>query len=100
MYRYQSIFIYIYLPMVLFVLKSITRIASSQERMMDSNELEKERGITILAKNTSIVWQDSKAQFYQLNIVDTPGHADFGGEVRSIKSPHTHIYLQPLLQWC
>ena len=49
------------------------------ERVMDSNPLEKERGITILAKNTSIHWGDTK-----LNIVDTPGHADFGGEVERI----------------
>jgi GTP-binding protein len=48
----------------------------SQERVMDSNEIEKERGITILAKNTSLTWRD-----YQINIIDTPGHADFGGEV-------------------
>src|SRR5213082_2522809 len=47
-----------------------------QERVMDSNPLERERGITILAKNTSVRWKD-----YKLNIVDTPGHADFGGEV-------------------
>ena len=47
-----------------------------QERVLDSNPLERERGITILAKNTSIRWRDVK-----INIVDTPGHADFGGEV-------------------
>lgn len=46
------------------------------ERVMDSNALERERGITILAKNTAIMWQDVK-----INLVDTPGHADFGGEV-------------------
>ncbi|MBI2382015.1 MAG: translational GTPase TypA [Gammaproteobacteria bacterium] len=51
------------------------------ERAMDSNELEKERGITILAKNTAIRWKD-----YRINIVDTPGHADFGGEVERIMS--------------
>lgn len=51
------------------------------ERVMDSNELEKERGITILAKNTAIKWQD-----YRINIVDTPGHADFGGEVERVLS--------------
>ncbi len=55
--------------------------AKSEERMMDSNELEKERGITILAKNTAIRWND-----YRINIVDTPGHADFGGEVERILS--------------
>jgi GTP-binding protein len=48
---------------------------------MDSNTLEKERGITIMAKNTSIVWNG-----YQINIVDTPGHGDFGGEVERILS--------------
>src|SRR5579871_5897808 len=49
------------------------------ERVMDSNDLEKERGITILAKATSIVWKNVR-----INIVDTPGHADFGGEVERI----------------
>jgi len=51
------------------------------ERVMDSNDLEKERGITILAKNTAITWRD-----YRVNIVDTPGHADFGGEVERVLS--------------
>lgn len=55
--------------------------AEAVERVMDSNDLEKERGITILSKNTAIRWQD-----YRINIVDTPGHADFGGEVERVLS--------------
>lgn len=51
------------------------------ERVMDSNDLERERGITILSKNTAIRWND-----YHINIVDTPGHADFGGEVERVLS--------------
>ena len=51
------------------------------ERVMDSNDLEKERGITILSKNTALRWKD-----YRINIVDTPGHADFGGEVERVLS--------------
>jgi GTP-binding protein len=51
------------------------------ERVMDSNALERERGITILAKNTAIQWRE-----YRINIVDTPGHADFGGEVERVLS--------------
>jgi len=55
--------------------------AAVPDRVMDSNDLERERGITILAKNTSILWND-----YRINIVDTPGHADFGGEVERVLS--------------
>lgn len=55
--------------------------AAPPERVMDSNALEKERGITILAKNTALHWRD-----YRINIVDTPGHADFGGEVERVLS--------------
>ena len=51
------------------------------ERVMDSNDLERERGITIMAKNTAVRWRD-----YRINIVDTPGHADFGGEVERVLS--------------
>lgn len=53
----------------------------SEERIMDSNDQEKERGITILAKNTAINWNE-----HRINIVDTPGHADFGGEVERVLS--------------
>jgi len=53
----------------------------AEERVMDSNDLEKERGITILSKNTAVKWND-----YRINIVDTPGHADFGGEVERVLS--------------
>ncbi len=55
--------------------------AKVPERVMDSNDLERERGITILSKNTAIRWRD-----YRINIVDTPGHADFGGEVERVLS--------------
>lgn len=60
---------------------SVSKKVTQTERIMDSNDLERERGITILAKNTAIKWED-----YRINIVDTPGHADFGGEVERILS--------------
>ncbi|WP_133013056.1 translational GTPase TypA [Marinomonas flavescens] len=60
---------------------TLDRKDEGSERIMDSNDQEKERGITILAKNTSIMWND-----YRINIVDTPGHADFGGEVERVLS--------------
>ena len=60
---------------------TLDRNEIGQERVMDSNDIEKERGITILSKNTAINWKD-----YRINIVDTPGHADFGGEVERVMS--------------
>ena len=60
---------------------TLVQRGEAAERIMDSNDLEKERGITILSKNTAIKWND-----YRINIVDTPGHADFGGEVERIMS--------------
>src|ERR1700710_1828543 len=51
------------------------------DRVMDSNDLEKERGITILAKNTSVRWKSPSGEIFKINVVDTPGHSDFGGEV-------------------
>ena len=69
--------------------------AETQERVMDSNDLEKERGITILAKNTAIKWND-----YRINIVDTPGHADFGGEVERVMSMVDSVLLVVDARWC
>ncbi len=60
---------------------TLDRKDQGAERIMDSNDQEKERGITILAKNTAVEWND-----YHINIVDTPGHADFGGEVERVLS--------------
>lgn len=60
---------------------TLGRRSQDEERIMDSNDQERERGITILAKNTAIEWQG-----YRINIVDTPGHADFGGEVERVLS--------------
>lgn len=67
---------------------TLNRSSESEERVMDSNDLEKERGITILAKNTAIEWQD-----YHINIIDTPGHADFGGEVERVLSMADSVLL-------
>ncbi len=60
----------------------------SSERVMDSGDLEKERGITILAKPASIIWNNTR-----INIIDTPGHADFGGEVERILSMTNGVIL-------
>ena len=60
---------------------TLDRKNMTTERVMDSDDQEKERGITILAKNTAINWNE-----HRINIVDTPGHADFGGEVERVLS--------------
>ena len=71
-----------------------TRVALP-ERAMDSNDLERERGITILSKNTAITWRD-----WRINIVDTPGHADFGGEVERVLSMvDSVILLVDAVEW-
>jgi GTP-binding protein len=67
---------------------TLSNRGDAQERVMDSNDIEKERGITILAKNTAINWND-----YRINIVDTPGHADFGGEVERVMSMADSVLL-------
>ncbi|MGY8772107.1 MAG: GTP-binding protein, partial [Gammaproteobacteria bacterium] len=60
---------------------TLDRKSMTTDRIMDSNDQERERGITILAKNTAINWKD-----HRINIIDTPGHADFGGEVERVLS--------------
>src|SRR5215470_1133942 len=61
------------------VFRTEASAAAAGERILDSNDIERERGITILAKNTAVTWNNVK-----INIVDTPGHADFGGEVERV----------------
>src|SRR5579884_4245995 len=64
-----------------------------RERVMDSNDLERERGITILAKNTSVRWRAPDGSVTKINVIDTPGHADFGGEVERtlLKIGRAHV---------
>ena len=69
---------------------TLDRKNMDSERIMDSDDQEKERGITILAKNTAIEWKD-----HRINIVDTPGHADFGGEVERVLSMVCLLYTSP-----
>ena len=72
---------------------TLDRKNEGAQRIMDSNDQERERGITILAKNTAINWND-----YRINIVDTPGHADFGGEVERVLSTVRLLVLRHLPQ--
>jgi GTP-binding protein len=65
------------------------------ERVMDSNDLEREKGITILSKNTAVLYKDTR-----INIVDTPGHADFGGEVERILKMVDGVLLYGCLRRC
>ena len=72
---------------------TLDRKNMTTDRIMDSNDQERERGITILAKNTAINWND-----HRINIADTPGHADFGGEVERVLSMVDSVLLL-LMRW-
>jgi GTP-binding protein len=69
----------------MFRTEDLDKLAGGQHNLiMDSNPLEKERGITILSKNCAINYTDSNGDEYKINLIDTPGHADFGGEVERV----------------
>src|SRR5690348_1803966 len=65
----------------------------AQDTLLDSNPLERERGITILAKNCAITYTDASGQQTKINLIDTPGHADFGGEVERVLSMADGVFL-------